>query len=241
MLDSATRLSFAFAVACAIAYPVLSHSVFILFLGIGFDRDIARLIVACTLLALTLVMYGLLRQYIQGFTASEESLLFGHMELSSSRSLLAWTVGSILLGILLALASSSYVRESNDVLSASAMYMLVSGVIAPVSEEFAYRGIVLYGLTSAFGVSGSLVVSSALFALSHGDPGLFVPLLMAGLLLGFVRLRSGLMMPCVVLHGVANLAAFPLALFDMPAWLPMASATMLLVIVLVCFFRGIRN
>ncbi|MBR2804407.1 MAG: CPBP family intramembrane metalloprotease, partial [Eggerthellaceae bacterium] len=169
MLDRASKLSFAIAEACAIAYPCLSHASFVLLLGFGFDQDSVRLLTAFILLALTLAAYGLSRWGIDGPNANEEALRFDHSGLSMSSNLSVWIAGSAVFGILLALSLSSFTYKSGNVLSASAMYMLASGVIAPAAEELAFRGIVLCGLLPTLGVFKSLVISSVLLALSHGN------------------------------------------------------------------------
>jgi membrane protease YdiL (CAAX protease family) len=94
--------------------------------------------------------------------------------------------------------------------------LLVAGVLAPVTEEIMFRG-VLYrhlreaasGLGFAGGVLAAGLPTSFVFAVIHPQ-GLFaVPVLM-GLAMGFTLLREwrGTLVPAVVAHGVNNTAVF---------------------------------
>lgn len=88
-------------------------------------------------------------------------------------------------------------------------------VIAPVTEEMLFRGVLLPGLVVRHGRLTGLVLSALLFGAIHFDwPG-FASASVAGLVLGAVRLRTGSTWPCVVLHAAVN--AVPL-LVPRSAW-----------------------
>jgi membrane protease YdiL (CAAX protease family) len=54
--------------------------------------------------------------------------------------------------------------------------------------------------------------SAALFALAHGLPVLLVPIFVAGLVLGWVRSRSGSLYPGMAVHMTLNAVAIAAAL-----------------------------
>jgi membrane protease YdiL (CAAX protease family) len=86
-------------------------------------------------------------------------------------------------------------------------YALLAGsvIIAPFCEELFFRGFVLPGLLKELSPLWSILISAALFAVAHADPGSFVPLFVIGLALGFLRLRSGSTWASMSLHILNNL------------------------------------
>lgn len=83
-------------------------------------------------------------------------------------------------------------------------------VIAPLSEELVFRGLVLHGLIPRLGTLGALLMSSLLFALFHLHPAVIVYGTIAGLVLGAIALRTGSVVTSVALHAGVN--AVPLLL-----------------------------
>lgn len=88
-------------------------------------------------------------------------------------------------------------------------------VIAPFCEEIFFRGFVLTGLLHDLSPIWALVISSALFAIAHADPGSFVPLFAIGLCLGFLRLRTGSTWASISLHMLNNLLSSVLIILAM--------------------------
>jgi membrane protease YdiL (CAAX protease family) len=77
-------------------------------------------------------------------------------------------------------------------------------LIAPVVEEWFYRGMLLSTLARGFGVVGGAVGSSAVFALVHQElilmPGLFV----LSLLLSWLTVRTARIGPAILAHMAFN-------------------------------------
>ncbi len=77
-------------------------------------------------------------------------------------------------------------------------------ILAPVTEELIYRGVLLRGLDGPIGRAGSIVVTSAVFAVAHGQvillPGLFA---FAVVLAVLTYLFDGLVSP-IVAHMTFN-------------------------------------
>ena len=77
-------------------------------------------------------------------------------------------------------------------------------VVAPVTEELFFRGLVMHGFLSRYSVRNSVLVSAVLFGLIHLNPWQLISGISLGLLLGwwFVRTRS--LLPCLAGHALAN-------------------------------------
>jgi hypothetical protein len=92
--------------------------------------------------------------------------------------------------------------------------LLVSIAAAPLSEEVAFRGYAMGLLHRRFSAVSALFITSALFAAAHLTQGLYAPKLLvyflAGLAFGMVALRTGSLLPAMVVHSFADLTFFTL-------------------------------
>ncbi|MFA6563941.1 MAG: CPBP family intramembrane glutamic endopeptidase [Verrucomicrobiia bacterium] len=77
-------------------------------------------------------------------------------------------------------------------------------VVAPVTEELFFRGLVMHGFLSRYSARNSVLISAVLFGLIHLNPWQLISGVSLGLLLGwwFVRTRS--LLPCLAGHALAN-------------------------------------
>lgn len=91
------------------------------------------------------------------------------------------------------------------------LLFLVGGLVAPVSEEFYFRGL-MYGYARRWGVWPALLLSTAVFTLLHGGaPRAHLPHLVGGLVFaGAYEIEKNLVVP-IVIHVLGNLAIFSLA------------------------------
>jgi membrane protease YdiL (CAAX protease family) len=120
------------------------------------------------------------------------------------------------------------------------LFSLSAIALAPaICEEVLNRGIVLPSLRSPLGDPGAVMASAALFALMHLDANLDayrLPFTFAiGLALGALRLRTGSLLPGVIIHSAFNSLTFVAAPFlddpaqSVPTPRPLLGAAMLLV------------
>ena len=80
-------------------------------------------------------------------------------------------------------------------------------IIAPITEEFIFRGILLHRWSSKWGIAVGIVASSVLFGLVHGD--IFIPeRIFGGAIYAILYLKTKSLMVPIVLHAVNNLIAF---------------------------------
>lgn len=83
-------------------------------------------------------------------------------------------------------------------------------IVAPITEEIAFRGFLFRGLSSSWlGVAGTIVVTSAAWAAMHVQYDLIqvAQIFLVGLLLGWLRWASGSTLLVIGLHMLANLIA----------------------------------
>jgi membrane protease YdiL (CAAX protease family) len=86
-------------------------------------------------------------------------------------------------------------------------------VIPAISEETLVRGILLPSLGPRSGRRGAIVISAVVFAAIHFDLFRTVFTLVLGLVLGWLRVRTGSLLACMVAHAVLNGLTFAVAPF----------------------------
>jgi membrane protease YdiL (CAAX protease family) len=98
---------------------------------------------------------------------------------------------------------------NDDPAARSSVWVWLSiGLITPVCEEIAFRGLLFGGLRRFMPPVTAMVVSSAVFGLLH-EPSVAIPVAALGVLLAWSYERSGsLVVPCVIhaLHNTVTLA-----------------------------------
>lgn len=77
-------------------------------------------------------------------------------------------------------------------------------LIAPVVEEFIFRGLLLGYLRTRVNVGSAVALTAALFALVHLIPIQLAPLFVFGVMFGFVRIRYDNVWASVLLHAMVN-------------------------------------
>lgn len=73
-----------------------------------------------------------------------------------------------------------------------------------IIEELAFRGVIFDGLRSTLSDRETVIVTALLFMVLHMSAVAFPHLLIMGLLLGWIRLKSGSLWPCILLHATHN-------------------------------------
>jgi sodium transport system permease protein len=72
------------------------------------------------------------------------------------------------------------------------------------AEEILFRGFVLPGLATVMRPGPAVFVTAAVFAAAHLDPGRLPSTFVLGVVLGFLRLRTGSLWPAVLMHLLVN-------------------------------------
>lgn len=111
-------------------------------------------------------------------------------------------------GFLVELAEVEDSMPLNDLreagLSEVAMILLFCAVPA-VTEEIAFRGLIQHWLAAAIAPGRALLIASALFAGIHFSVISFPYLMLAGLVMGWAKWKTGSLYPSMVIHFVHNL------------------------------------
>ncbi len=77
-------------------------------------------------------------------------------------------------------------------------------LVAPVTEELLFRGLLLPALGARYGTTPAVIATSVLFGLFHLDAQAAFFATAMGLVLGVVRVRSGSVLPAIALHAGFN-------------------------------------
>ncbi len=84
---------------------------------------------------------------------------------------------------------------------------LVVGVVVPIGEEIFFRGLVLGALRRSLNRHAAVVASALFFAAAHLQAVELLPILILGLVLGYLYEFTGSIVPGMIAHGLNNLAA----------------------------------
>jgi len=90
------------------------------------------------------------------------------------------------------------------------LFWIVIALVAPIAEEFFFRGFVFVGLrNSALGGSGATLVTAALWSMIHLQYDVYdkVEIFLLGIFLGGLRFHYNSLLPPILVHGLINLAA----------------------------------
>lgn len=82
--------------------------------------------------------------------------------------------------------------------------ILVLSVIAPITEEFFFRGLILQGFVKRYSVKKAVIASSILFAVVHINPWQFIGALTFGVVLALIFVRYNSLILCLIGHSVMN-------------------------------------
>ncbi|MEI6275948.1 MAG: CPBP family intramembrane glutamic endopeptidase [Prolixibacteraceae bacterium] len=81
-------------------------------------------------------------------------------------------------------------------------------ILAPIVEELIFRGVIFSGFQRIYPAFLAIFFSALLFALFHLNPWQLGPTFLLGLLLGYVRLRTGSLLAAIFTHALHNLMIF---------------------------------
>lgn len=87
-----------------------------------------------------------------------------------------------------------------------ALILVTLAVVPAVFEELSFRGFLFGSLRAVVSGWWSVVIAAALFGIFHEVifPGRLLASMFLGLVMGWVRLRAGSVVPCMLLHAVHN-------------------------------------
>jgi len=83
-------------------------------------------------------------------------------------------------------------------------------IVAPFAEELFFRGFLYQALRRWRGVTGAILISAAIFAISHGDPLLMIGIFPLGIVLAFMFQRRDSLVTTIAAHMTYNTIGFVL-------------------------------
>jgi sodium transport system permease protein len=110
--------------------------------------------------------------------------------------------------------------------------LLLVAVSPAVCEECLFRGPILRGLRTRLDAAAAVILTAALFGLFHLDIYRLIPTTILGVLLGFVALESGSIVPAMVAHFCNNAMLITLASFHLDQHLETLSHRALTLVVI---------
>jgi membrane protease YdiL (CAAX protease family) len=121
--------------------------------------------------------------------------------------------------------------------------LLCAGVLGPAVEEMFFRGALFRALRRRHPPGLTVVGVALLFALAHLEPRDYLPVLLGGMAMGYVRSLAGSLWPALFLHASFNLVSTYFALrVGLEADVlsrPASMAGVLATVVLIVFYRAL--
>jgi membrane protease YdiL (CAAX protease family) len=125
-----------------------------------------------------------------------------------------WYLNLVLVAPLLAEHTSTSDRALASGLAEGyplAIEVILLSLVPAVCEEVLVRGAIARGLAGRFGPAAAVLLSSGYFALLHLSLARALPTLVLGALLAIAVLRTGSVLPGILIHALNNTAAVLLA------------------------------
>ena len=80
-------------------------------------------------------------------------------------------------------------------------------ILTPISEELLFRGYILDALNRLHGKWPAIIISSIIFGMVHFDPFTMGTATIGGVIYGWIRVRTGSLVPGIVAHAMWNTMA----------------------------------
>ena len=153
----------------------------------------------------------------------------------------------VVVQVTLALLPAVWMTDYNDhmelLLSDGLIPALSITVAAPLAEELMFRGVIQTRLERAMPMWAAVVLQAVLFGVVHGTPIQMAYAFLLGLAFGFLRSRTGSILPGIAAHAAFNAMNDPLGIFGDAAGSWYALAVMAAVCAVGCVFcrRGLAS
>jgi glutamate-5-semialdehyde dehydrogenase len=107
-----------------------------------------------------------------------------------------------------ALERLDFAPDLGDIVEIAWLGPFLAVVIAPVTEELVFRGLILRGLLGRWRPAAAVLFSAGLFALVHFNPVQAPVALLLGLLTGWLYARTRSLGLCILAHALNNAASY---------------------------------
>ena len=96
--------------------------------------------------------------------------------------------------------------------------ILLMAVVPAICEELAFRGFIFGGLVRRRGQLRAVIVTAVMFGVSHGILQQSISATIMGLMLGWIALRTGSVLPGILIHFINNALSVSLARIAGSGW-----------------------
>ncbi len=96
--------------------------------------------------------------------------------------------------------------------------VILMALVPAICEELAFRGFIFGGLVRQKGRLRAVVITALMFGISHGVLQQSIAATIMGLLLGWVALRTGSVLPCMLIHFTNNALSVSLERIASSGW-----------------------
>ena len=197
-----------------VVLPAMFGAVIQVILGGGDEDDIAASMLDMDVMALTLIsglltLAVVLAFYLIRRKKLDEALWLRPLPapalfVGASLAPALYFVVSIVLMVLPASWMESYEEASSGIATGTVVGVISVALVAPVVEEFIFRGLIMTRLSRVMSGWLAVLVSAAVFGLCHGEFVWFCYAFVLGAFFGFIDLRTGSILPSILGHITFN-------------------------------------
>ena len=109
-------------------------------------------------------------------------------------------VNNVIMMMLGVITQAEVVFDVLKEIDSLALFALSSVILAPVFEELFFRGFLFKGFREKYGWKLSLVLSSFIFSVFHGQVATLIPTFLLGALFAYLYQRTESIFPSMILH-----------------------------------------
>jgi membrane protease YdiL (CAAX protease family) len=77
-------------------------------------------------------------------------------------------------------------------------------IVAPIIEELFFRGFIFNSLQKVYSQNTTNLIASLIFACIHLQFNVIIPLFILGYIIGYIRIKTNSVIPCIIFHIINN-------------------------------------
>ena len=111
----------------------------------------------------------------------------------------------------------------------------------PLCEELVFRAAMINEAEKSVSPGNAMLFSAVVFALMHFNPVQSAYALVFGLIIGWIYLRSGKLLPCILFHSAFNTSNIIFESADLPSVIQLVSGALLFVLAALFFIKKTKK
>ncbi len=176
----------------------------------------STLLIVTKLLGTTAVVAWALRRNHESWRAtgrlgfSPATLALAFIPLVASITIFLSEIDNLLRALLPAFLFDrmNFAPDLEDLVTTSWQGPVLAIIIAPLTEELVFRGVILRGLLGRWRPAAAVLISAAMFAFIHLNPAQAPVAFLLGILLGWIYVRTRSLGLCVLGHALNNAGSY---------------------------------